>query len=70
MCLLDYIFGDVETGKDATDLHAGITALEASVVIRFLQFTRRKGFDGAGDVMKFHYHLYERPKLRSSVNWK
>ena len=43
MCFLDHLFSDVETGKDATDLHAGITALEASVVIRFLQFTRRKG---------------------------
>lgn len=51
MSLLDYILGDVEARQDATDLQSRITALKASVVIRFLQLAWSYSLDGVGYVL-------------------
>ena len=54
MRLINDFLGDVKTSKDATDLHAGVTALEASVVVGFLQLSWRNCLDSAGDIVEIH----------------
>ena len=54
VCLVDDFLGDVETRKDSTDLHAGVTALEASVVVGFLQLSWRNSLDSASDIVEIH----------------
>jgi hypothetical protein len=61
--LVNHFLGDVETRKDATDLHAGITALEASVVVGFLQLSWRKCLNSAGDIVEIHlFTTYKRDR--------